>query len=560
VDDGKYASRRQRLLAAIELHRQGRFAPAAAAYREVLAEEPHRFDALRLLGVALLESSQPADALTCLDRALAVRADMAEVWEQRGKALARLGRGDEACASFEQALALEPARVSTMNQLGMQLTRMEQFERALALFDRALAARPDLVEAWTNRGKVLSDLKRSKEAISSFDRALGLRPDLVAAWDGRVAPLRQLGRIDEALQSCDRALAIDPTDPLGWSLRATLMAESLRRDEALRCFDEAERLGHSDPSMHFNRGLLHLMSGQFEQGWEGYEWRLKVPGMGKPPLLQAPVWDGSQPLAARTLLLTCEQGLGDAIQFSRYAPWLAQHRSVQVCLLVPAALRSLMQTLPPAVQVVSEGDPIATFDYQCPLLSVPHRVKTTLGGIVADTPYLQADPDRVSAWRHRLGATRRQRIGVVCSGNPDHGNDAHRSIALARLAPLSRAGAELHLVQNDLRDEDLAALPALRIADHREELRDFADTAALIACLDLVISVDTSVAHLAGALSAPLWVLLSANPDWRWMLEREDSPWYPSARLFRQRRLGDWDAVIERVASELACAISPPLP
>jgi len=553
VNDGTYALQRQRLLTAIESHRQGLLEPAMAGYRTVLAEEPHRFDALRLLAVALLESSQAAEALLWFDRAVAVRSNMAEVWEQRGKALARLQRGDDACASFERALQLEPGRASTINHLGAQLIGMGQPERALALFDRELAARVDSAEVWANRGKVLHDLKRHTDAIASFDRALELSPDLVAAWDGRVAPLRKLGRREEALQSCDRALALDPGDATGWSLRGTLLAESAQREDALRCFDEALRLGHSDPSTPFNRGMLNLTLGRFERGWDGYEWRTKV--WESPPVSSAAVWDGLQELAGRTLLLTCEQGLGDTIQFARHAPWLAQQRSAQVSILVPEPLRALMQTLAQQVQVLSSGDVLPPFDLQCPLLSVPHRLHTTLQTIVADVPYLQPDAARVAAWRQRLGPAQRRRIGLVCSGARGHGNDQNRSIALARLAPLHQSDVELHLLQKELRDEDRAAMGELAIVDHRDALGDFADTAALIACLDLVISVDTSVAHLAGALGAPLWLLLPANPDWRWMLERQDSPWYPSARLFRQHRLGDWDELIARVAAELACNV-----
>jgi tetratricopeptide (TPR) repeat protein len=553
VDDGKYAARRQRLLAAIGLHQQGRLEPAIAGYREILAQDPRQFDALRLLGVALLDSDQAPQALEALDHALSVRTNMAEVWEQRGKALARLQRGDEACASFERALALEPLRAGTINHLGLQLTTLGRLDEAVALFDRALAVRP-VAEIWANRGKVLHDLNRSDEALASFDRALALRPDLAQAWNGRVAPLRALGRREEALESCERALALDPRDGLAWALRATLLAESTQRDEALRCFDESLRLRHADPSTDFSRGLLHLTLGRFESGWDGYEARLNVWKVA--PATAAPGWDGCEALGGRALLLTCEQGLGDTIQFARYAPWLAQHRSAQVSVLVPAPLRALMHTLAPPVQVFSNGDALPSFDLQCPLLSVPHRLQTRLDSIVAEVPYLHADPARVAAWRQHLGPVQQRRVGLVCSGARGHGNDRSRSIALAQLAPLRQPEVELHLLQKDLREEDVAALQALGILDHRDRLDDFADTAALIACLDLVISVDTSVAHLAGALAAPLWLLLPANPDWRWMLEREDSPWYPTARLFRQSRLGDWDEVIARVAAELALPTS----
>jgi tetratricopeptide (TPR) repeat protein len=551
VAQPQYAGPRERLLAAIGLHQKGHLVPAICGYREVLAAEPCQFDALRLLGVALLASDRPAEALAALDRAVSVRSNMAEVWEQRGKALAQLGRNEDACDSFGRALQFEPARVSSIHHLGLRLNELRRFEEALVQFDRALAIQPELPEVWANRGKVLHDLKRNDEAIASFDRALALRPDFAPAWTGRVSPLRELGRIEDALQSCERALAADGSNPTGWALRGALLAELTRHQEAISSFDQADRLGPAHATTHFNRGLLHLTLGRFDSGWQGYEWRLKVPEMAMAPVSQAPMWDGTAPVAGRTLLLTCEQGLGDTIQFCRYAPWLAQHRQARVAILAPASLRELMRTLPQDIQVISDGDPMPAFDLQCPLLSIPHRLNTALDSIVAQVPYLRADPARVSAWAQRLGPARARRIGLVCSGNPKHGNDRNRSIALARLAPLCQAGVELHLVQKDLRQDDEAALQALGIVDHREQLHDFADTAALLACLDLVISVDTSVAHLAGALGVPLWLLLPASADWRWLLQRQDSPWYPSARLFRQPHPGDWDQPIANMHRQL---------
>jgi tetratricopeptide (TPR) repeat protein len=591
-------SLRSRLLAVIALHQGGRLGAAVEGYRAVLEIEPRQFDALRLLGAALIAQGKAAEALPALDRAMAIRANLAEVWALRGEALAQVGQREEAIASFERALALDAARPQAWAALALQLQGAGRDADALAAYDRAVALDAGSAVTWTNRGLVLSALGRHEEALQSqdkalalapgsaeilanrgkalhelqrhaealidgLDRAAALAPDKAPVWSGRAAPLRALGRLDEALESSARALALDPRDGKVWAQHGALLIDAQRFEEAKAALDRAVQFEPGSAPARFNRGALQLLLGEFADGWEGYESREVVARDDSPGRR----WDGAEPLEGKTLLLVCEQGLGDSIQFCRFAPLLAA-RAGRVLLTVPPPLLGLARSLGNSVQVLTDGDLMPPVDLKCLLLSVPHRLRLDAKDIPAAVPYLAAPATRRRAWRERLAATaattgagrRRLRIGLVCSGNPAHGNDRHRSIELRRLQPLAGLGAELHLLQKELRADDEAWLARLGVVDHRAELTDLAETAALASCMDVVVSVDTSVAHLAGAIGRPLCLLLPANPDWRWMLGRDDSPWYPTARLFRQERLGEWDEVVERVAGHLRALTPGPSP
>jgi Flp pilus assembly protein TadD len=436
-----------------------------------------------------------------------------------------------------------------LNCRGNVLRHKKSFDAALDSYDRGLALRPDSAEVLCNRGIVLRELKRFDEALASYDRALAIRPDYADALNSRGIVLRELGRLDEALANVDRALAIRPGFAEALTSRGTTLIELKRLDEALASFRRAQAVRPDYADAHWGESFCQLLAGDFGAGWEKYEWRWRTGQAALRQFLQ-PLWLGDQDVAGKTVLLHAEQGNGDTIQFCRYATVLAE-RGARVVLEVQPALKSLLSCLIGVQQVVATGEPLPEFDFHCPLLSLPLACGTTLQTIPARVPYLTPAPGLVQDWRTRL-ATDGPRIGLAWSGNKQHGNDRNRSIALRRLAPLLDCGATLVSLQKGPRDDDRAWL-----AEHPEVLRysdfpDFADTAALISLLDLVISVDTSVAHLAGAMGKPVWILLPAvGLDWRWLLERDDSPWYPTARLFRQRAIGDWDSVINRVADEL---------
>ena len=507
---------------ALAAYRRGDLAAAARLGRAVTAADPNCFDAHHLLAAIDAQNGLHEAALAGYDRALAIRPDDREALSNRSVTLDQLGRHQEALASL----------------------------------DRLLARHPDFAEAWSNRGNALRGLGRHDDALASFDRALSHSPDLPAALLNRGATLHEMRRCEEALASYDCALAIQPDYPPGLLNRGTVLHEMRRYAEALANYDKALAIQPDFADCQFNRAQLLLLLGQFAEGWRAYEWRLKTSHAGMIPLSQ-PRWAG-EPLGERTLLLVYEQGFGDTLQFCRYAT-LAAARG-RVIIGVPRPLARLLGSLDGVAQVVAEGDMLPPFDVHCPLLSLPLMFGTTLETIPATVPYLAADPAQVAAWRHRLAELPGLRVGLVWAGSARPGQpeanaiDRRRSMSLAdfgRLAELTGVSF-VSLQKGEPAAQAQSPPPGLVLHDWTDELEDFADTAALIEALDLVISVDTSVVHLAGALGKPVWVLSRYDGCWRWLLDRDDSPWYPSARLFRQTRPGDWAEVLQRVTAELA--------
>ena len=447
------------------------------------------------------------------DRALALQPDSANAFSNRGTALYGLKRFDEALASYDRALALQPDDVTTLSMRGFTLHEMRRFDEALASYDRALALQPNDADVLNNRGLALDKLKRHDEALASCSRAIGLRPHFYTAFNSRGTILYDLRRYDEALADYERAIALRPD------------------------FAEA----------HWNEALVKLITGDFERGWAKYEWRWNKESWVKARRnFPQPLWLGGTAIDGKAILLHSEQGLGDTIQFCRYAPMVAA-RGARVILEVEKSLRELMTTVAGVAQVISKGDPLPDFDVHCPLLSLPLAFGTQLETIPSGRPYLRAPSANSASWEMRLGP-KRPRIGLVWSGNAVHQNDRDRSISLRSLLPLLDIDATFVSLQKDVRAADAATLAEHgRIIQLGDALKDFSDTAAAISQLDLFISVDTSVAHLAGALGMPVWVLLAAAPDWRWLLDWDTSPWYPTARLFRQDDRRTWDSVVPQV-------------
>jgi len=499
------------------LHDLTRFEEALASYQSALNVRPTYPEALFNSGNTLHELKRFEQALACFDLALKIRPDYAEVLSDRGLALHELKRFEEALTSYEAALEMQPNYAEAHCNRGGALRELERFEEALASVDRALKVRPDYAEALSNRGSALHDLKRFDEALTCFDRALAVRPDYIEVLLNRGSTLHYLRRFEEALASYDHALRIRP--------------------------DSAEA--------HCSRALCHMLIGDFDRGWEENEWRWETQQRKMKRAFEQPLWLGSEEIAGKSILLHGEQGFGDVIQFCRYVPLVAE-RAGCIILEVLGPLRELMGTLSGATQVIARGDQLPNFDLHCPLLSLPLAFRTRLETVPSEVPYLQASPRALMHWNERLGPRNRPRVGLAWSGNPMHSNDRNRSLKLRALAPLLDLDALFVSLQREVRADDAALLKdQINIIHFGEELRNFADTAALISNLDLVISVDTSVAHLAGALSKPLWVLLPFIPEWRWLLDRADSPWYPTARLFRQDESRAWEDVIARVRRAL---------
>ena len=426
-----------------------------------------------------------------------------------------------------------------------------RWDEALASYAEALRLRPDYVDAVYNRATVLHRLGRWEEALAGYEAALGMKADHADALNNRAAVLDEIGRSEESLPGFDAALAARPTYAQAHSNKARALQELGRWDDALAHFERAIALDPALVEAQWNRALLLLLLGDFERGWPAYEWRWKVASMR--PFLREfnrPLWNAREPLAGRTVLVHAEQGVGDTLQFARYLPRVAEE-SARVILEAAPALRPRLEASFPAITVIGRGDALPPYDVHCALGSLPLAFGTTLATIPPPA-VIRSPASRERAWSGRLAPTRSLRIGIAWAGNPQHVNDRRRSMPLQALAPLLGEPFEFHALMKDLRTEReavRAAFPNLRL--WTDELGDFAETAALIADLDLVITVDTAVAHLAGSMGKPVWVMLPNVPDFRWLLDRPASPWYPSARLFRQRARGDWTSVVAEVRGAL---------
>jgi tetratricopeptide (TPR) repeat protein len=528
-----------------------RFDEALASYDRALSVRSDYATGHSNRGAVLAEMGRLPEALAAYDRALALQSDHGDALYNRGYALHGLKRYDEALAAFDRVLTLRPNLAAAHVNRGNTLNELKRYEEALASYDRALAAQPNLAEAHANRGMALHALDRHEEALASFDRALGLAPDYAVALYNRGSTLHVLKRYEDAVASYDRAIAAKPDYAAAHSNRGASLYEMMRFDEALASYDRAVAADPDFPDAHWNEASLRLLTGDFKRGWAEYEWRWTYERLAPAKRdYPQPQWRGED-VAGKTMLIYSEQGLGDTIQFSRYASLVAA-RGARVVFEIEQPVERLMRSLAGVVEVMTKGGPPPAFDFHSPLMSLPFAFGTELDTVPAQTPYLSAPPDAAAAWAERLPQDGRRKIGLCWSGNAKHLRDADRSIAFAALAPLFDVEAAFVVVQKDIRPADAAALNARGdILQVGEVLGDFADTAALIAALDLVITVDTSIAHLAGALGKPVWILLPRIPDWRWLLNREDSPWYPTARLFRQDDSAAWPSTIARVREAL---------
>jgi tetratricopeptide (TPR) repeat protein len=578
----------ERFAMALAHHRAGRLAEAETLYRQICARAPDHIESLHLIGVlarqggrndvaidiigrvlalrpdfadahnglgaVLLAQDKATPALACFERALGLKPDYAEAHHNRGIALALLNKLDDAAASYARALALAPDYHEAHNGLGAVLLAQDKPAEALACFERALAITPDQVDALNNRGSALRILKRFDEALASYDQALAIVPDHAQAHYNRGNVLQGLKRHVDALASFERALALKPDYAEALNNRGNALRILARHAQALASFDKAVGLVPDYAETHWNRSCLQLLLADFDAGWKEYEWRWKTQEFApwRRDFAQ-PLWLGEEPLAGKTILLHAEQGLGDAIQFVRYLPLVAA-RAGRVVLEVQPPLKALLAGFAGASTVIGRGETLPAFDCHCPLASLPLAFKTRLDTIPATVPYLSTSEDRLIQWNRRLPQSRLRRIGIAWAGNPAFKGDQSRSIGLPRFSPLlAAAGVELFSLQRDLREGDRDILrDHPRVVQLGEAIADFSDTAAIMASLDLLIASDTSVVHLAGAMGKPAWVLLQYDADWRWLIGRSDSPWYPSARLFRQPAIDDWESVVARVMEELS--------
>jgi tetratricopeptide (TPR) repeat protein len=579
-------------LASVIALAEGRMKDGGELLDRVFHLDPNYQPALSTLGDALAVKGEHEAAVAVFTQAIALRSLDAGLHSRLGVALSELSRFAEAEAAYRRALALDPDLIQTVFNLATSLARQGRLMEAEQTYRAVIERDPHHNGAWINLGNLLADQGRPREAVAAYCSALRDEPSAcdssaVAALTNLAGCLCELGELDEAMDACQRALSLDgryapayinlgmildargefddavtahqravAADPAYAKGHANL-AVALRNigalDQALAASHRAVALSPDDPLIRFNHAHTLLLNGDLASGFGEFRWakRCKDWSDGYPAFVEAE-WQG-EPLARRTLLLYADAGLGDTLQFVRYLPMVAE-KGGSIVLQVQPSLVPLLQANT-KVSVVARGEPLPRFDLHLPLIGLPRVFATTLGNIPATMPYLHPDAAKLTQWRRALGQETSVKVGVVWAGNPRHRGDRLRSLAAESLLHrLLMPGVRLYSLQKDLRPADASAVAAVGgdIVDLAPQLIDFSDTAAAIAALDLVISVDTSVAHLAGALGLPVWVLLPHPLDWRWLRDREDTPWYPSMRLFRQRAPRAWDDVIARVSAELA--------
>jgi len=540
--------------AGISAHRAGDWAEAERYYRQILLSHPHHLETLVMLGQLLTETDRAEAALALFDTALRVDPARGEVYGAQGAALRRLGRPAEAVASYRRALALKPDALVARVNLGNALLDLGEGDEAAETFRAVIALAPALPEAQFGLGRALHLTGQLEAAIEPLRQALALRPDYAAAYDALGQVACDLGRWNEAIAFHAEALQRDPNGPGFYTHFGIALYNCGELQTAEGSFRLALSLNPDDVLAHFNLAAVLLRAGRLAEGWAEYEWRRRLRGF---PALQTtrPEWRG-EPLAGKTLLLYGEQGLGDTLHFARYAQ-LAAEQGARVVMAVQKPLLRLMRSVPGVAEVVALGGAVSA-DYHLPLLSAPWRFGTTADTIPARTPYLFPAPEDARRWGERLANLTGLKVGLVWAGDPRpddraaHLVDRRRSLTLAQLAPLAAIpGITFVSLQKGAPAVQAKAPPAgLHLLDWMDEIEDFADTAALVSQLDLVISVDTSVVHLVGAMGKPVWILSRFDGCWRWQ-DRDDSPWYPTARLFRQTAPGDWTGPLAALTAAL---------
>ena len=509
----------QALELALAHHAAGRLDQAEELYRRVLAAEPDNPDAMEMLGVAASQRGRHEEGLQLIDRALALRPTAADYHSNRGVVLIALERTEEAVDAFRRALELRADFPSAVEYLAKALKSLQRGNEAIDAYRRYLEVKPDDVQACLNFGIALREEGRLEEAIAAYRRCLEMKPDYAEGHSNLAVALSAMGKPDEAVAAYRRAIQIKPD------------------------FAEA----------HHNLSLVLLLRGDLTKGWKEYEWRWRCKDFpSRRRDFSQPMWKG-EALNGKTILLHAEQGIGDTIQMVRYVPAILE-KGGKIVLECQGPLRRLMQGFPGVQQVIGAGESLPPFDVHCPMMGLPRVLDTRPETIPGGVPYLSPDAGLKKKWAEKLGPRDGTLwVAVNWSGNPGFQRDRTRSISLQQLAPLARAPRTtfFSLQKGAAAAQIRETPPGMRLIDVGSDIQDFADTAAVISLMDLVITTDTSIPHLAGAMGAPTWLMLQFVADWRWMIAREDSPWYPTIRLFRQSARGDWAGVVERVAVAL---------
>ncbi|PHX56216.1 hypothetical protein CP500_006525 [Tychonema bourrellyi FEM_GT703] len=530
---------------------QGELVEAIAYYRKALEIDPNLAEILSNLGSALADAGETEEAIAVYDRALSLNPNCAEAWINLG--LARENQGDlvEAINCYQQGIQLNPNSAEAYLNLGIALEEQGKLDEALVVCQQAIQQFPANVDAHNNLGMVLYKQGKFENAIACYQQVLNLKPDFLQALNNLGKAFEEVGKLANAIDCYHRAIELQPNNINSFNGLGNALQKQGKFTDAVACYSQGVERNITHPEAHLNLALALLLVGDFQRGFSEYEWRMLVKEKQFPTNnFPQPLWDGKD-LNGKTILLCLEQGLGDAIQFIRYADLVKQKGGKVIVWCLPH-LQRLFEQVSGIDQLIVSPESAPDFDVRAQLMSLPHLLGTTSASIPAKVPYLAPPP----GVEFTINETHNLKVGIVWSGNPQNSQNKLRSFPLNSLLKLlDIPGVDFYSLQKDIPEEEASWLEQMQIADLSPYLHDFADTAAAILALDLVISVDTSVAHLAGALGKPVWILLCFTPDWRWMLEGEESPWYPTARLFRQEKLGDWEGVFERLALALKAQI-----
>jgi tetratricopeptide (TPR) repeat protein len=539
---------------------KGLYLKALADFDAAIQLDPHYADAHCGRGNALMHLKRYEEAFHAHEKALSIKPNLENAWIGKGSVLCNQKQYGPALAAYDKALSINSDLADAWFGRGNVYLDLKRYDEALAAYEKALSINPDLADAWVSRGNVYSGLKRYDEALAAYDKALSINPDLSDAWVSRGNAYSDLKRYEEALAVFDEALRIDPEAAEAYLSRANTLHILGRNVEALNSLNKAVEIDPVYAEAHFNRSLVLLTLGKYAEAWEEYEWRNKVSGPDVNKSFTEPLLLNLDGIQGATVFLYGEQGFGDYIHFCRYVK-LISGKGTKVILEVPKPLFQLFKSLDGVSELIEAGESIPSFDYHCSLMSLPRLFGTTLENVPNQVPYLLPESDKVKAWATRLGAKSKMRIGLVwCTGvrpNQWSGNE-RRNIPLAKFALLRDLDIVFYSLQKG--EQAVSEFKALlrsgwngpTITDWTDDLNDFSDTAALIENLDLVISVDTSTAHLAGAMAKPVWLLNRFDIDWRWL---PNSPWYPTVKLYRQPEAGNWDQMIESVRVDLISAL-----
>jgi tetratricopeptide (TPR) repeat protein len=577
---------KEQLQKALELHRKRAWSDAKELYERILEAQPDNYDALQLLGVLASETKNYEASVALIAKAIAINPGQATAHSNLGFALKALGRFAEsvqsylnaiqlkpdfadahlhcglaymgmnqqvqAIASFDRVIALRAGDAQAYCNRGVALAKLGHFEEAIAAYQAAISFKPYFPEAYFNWGNALQSLRRHEMAIAAYDQAIAIRADYADAYTNRGNALKELDRHQEAIASYASSILCKPANAQAYLNQGVAYFECLEMEKALACYDAANQMQADYAEAYWNKALALLLSGDLENGFKLHEWRWRRSTFtSKRRDFKPPLWLGEESLQGKTILLHAEQGLGDTIQFCRYCE-AVQALGATVLLEVQAPLVGLLASLGGVSRLIKHGDPLPEFDFHCPLMSLPLALKTRLDSIPAAARYLHPNAVKAETWKTRLGGGKRMRIGLAWSGSQIHRNDKKRSIPLTHFIDSLPTGFEYFCLQKEIRTEDTLVLKNSNIMRFESELQDFSDTAALCDLMDLIITVDTSVAHLAGAMGKKVWLLVPKIPDWRWMLQRDDSPWYPSMRILRLEINGHWTSLLKFCGKEIS--------